>query len=49
MASAKKVGKQRAEGPAEDEGASKKKKTQEEDDKDMDEVAWVACHKCISF
>ena len=51
-ASVKKAGKRRAEGPVKDEGASKKKKTQEED-KDMDEVAQVACHKCafllISF
>ena len=48
-ASAKKVGKRRAEGPAEDKGASKKTKTQEEGDEDMDEVAWVACCKCIFF
>ena len=37
-ASTKKVGKRRAEGPAEDEGASKKTKMQEEGDEDMDEV-----------
>ena len=49
MASVKKAGKQRAVGPAEDEGDSKKKKTQKENDKDMDEVAQVACHKCIFF
>ena len=49
VASAKKVGKRQAEGPAEDEGASKRKKTQEEGDEDMDEVAWVACRKCAFF
>ena len=48
-ASAKKAGKRRAEGPAEEEGASKKTKTQEEGDEDMDKVAWVACHKCVFF
>ena len=47
-ASAKKAGKRQAEGPAEDEGASKKK-MQEEGDKDMDELARVACHKCTFF
>ena len=47
MASQKKAGKWRAEGPAEDEGASKKKKMQEEEDEYMDEVARVACHKCV--
>ena len=46
-ASAKKVGKRRVEGPAEDEGASKKTRTQEEGDEDMDEVAQVACRKCV--
>ena len=45
VASAKKAGKRRAEGPVEDEGASKKTRTQEEGDEDMDEVAWVACRK----
>ena len=35
MASMKKVGKWRAEGPVEDKGASKKKKMQEEGDEDM--------------
>ena len=49
VASMKKAGKQRAGGPVEDEGASKRKKTQEEGDEDMDEVAWVACHKCAFF
>ena len=36
----------------EDEGASKKKKkkkTWEEGNEDMDEVARVACHKCVFF
>ena len=47
-ASVKKAGKQQVEGPAEDEGASKKK-MQEEDEEDMDKVAWVACCKCIFF
>ena len=47
-ASAKKAGKQRAEGPAEDEGASKRKKIQEDGEEDMDKVAWVACCKCAS-
>ena len=42
-------GKQQAEGPVEDEGASKKTKTQEEGDEDMDKVARVACRKCMSF
>ena len=48
-ASAKKAGKWKAEGPAEDEGASKRKKAQEEGNEDMDEVAWVACRKCAFF
>ena len=37
------------EGPVEDEGASKWKKMQEKDEENMDEVAWVACHKCASI
>ena len=49
MASVKKAGKRRAEGPAEDKGASKKKKMQEDGEEDMDEVAQVACCKCVSF
>ena len=49
VASAKKVGKWQAEGPAEDKGASKRKKMQEEGEDDMDKVAWVACRKCIFF
>ena len=49
VGSAKKAGKWRAEGPGEDEGASKKTKMQEEGDEDMDEVAWVVCRKCIFF
>ena len=48
-ASMKKARKWGAEGPVEDEGPSKKKKTQEEGKNDMDKVAWVVCHKCISF
>ena len=46
-ASARKAEKRRAEGPAEDEGASKKTRTQEEGNEDMDEVARVACRKCV--
>ena len=46
-ASAKKAGKRRAEGPAEDEGASKTTKTQAEGNEAMDEVARVACRKCV--
>ena len=49
VASVKKVGKRRAEGPAEDEGASKWKNAQEEGDEDMDKVAQVACRKCASL
>ena len=49
MASTKKAGKQQVEGPLEDEGASKRKKTQEDGEEDMDEVAWVAYCKCMSF
>ena len=37
------------EGPAEDKGASKKKKMQEQGNEDMDEVAQVACRKCVFF
>ena len=47
-ASMKKAGKQQAEGPAEDKGASKKKKMQEDGEEDMDEVAQVVCRKCVS-
>ena len=46
-ASTKKAGKWRAEGPVEDEGASKKKT--QEGNEDMDEVAQVVCHKCAFF
>ena len=49
VASAKKVEKRRVEGPAEDEGSSKKKKTQEDGEEDMDEVAQVVCRKCVSY
>ena len=46
MASVKKAGKRQAEGPVEDEGASKRKKTQEQGNEDMDEVARMVCRKC---
>ena len=49
VASMKKVGKQQAEGPVEDKGASKRKKMQEDGEDNMDEVAWVVCCKCIFF
>ena len=48
-ASTKKAGKWWAEGPAEDEGTSKRKKMQEDGEKDMDKVAQVACCKCASI
>ena len=45
-AASAKVGKRQAKGPTEDEGASKKKKMQEDGEEELDEVAWVACCKC---
>ena len=46
IAAAAEAAQKAAEGPAEDEGASKRKKVQEEGDEDMDEVAQVVCCKC---